>query len=263
MESELKRSDDKKLIRAQFNKQAENFSQWSVTQNREYLEAYFAFCRMLPEDSLLDVACGTGEFSLFAASRIYKAVGVDISDRMIELARHQASDSRVANATFLCRDVSSIPGDDDSFSIVICKSAFHHIHDYEKIIGEMVRCCQKGGRISIQDIVAFDNDHVNAFFEQMERQIDISHHVSLPKDFILDLYKRNNLTILSTFEIEIELNFKEYLGHANQSEECRTEIQRLLEIGLNDSEISTYFIVRNGILSFRRKVFMVLGKKER
>ena len=259
----MKRSDEKDLIRAQFNKQAENFSKWSVTQNEEYLEAYFTFCRMLPDDSLLDVACGTGEFSLFAAPRIYKAVGVDISDRMIELARHQASENRVANATFLCRDVSGIPWDDDSFSIVICKSAFHHIHDYEKIIGEMVRCCKKGGRISIQDIVAYENDHVNDFFEQMERQIDISHHVSLPKDFIQDLYKRNNLTILSTFEVEVELNLKEYLGHANQSEKCRTEIQRLLEIGLGDSEISEYFVAKDGGLSFRRNVFMVLGQKER
>jgi len=64
MESELKRSDEKELIRAPFNKQAENFSKWSVTQNEEYLEAYFTFCRMLQDDSLLDVACGTGEFSL-------------------------------------------------------------------------------------------------------------------------------------------------------------------------------------------------------
>jgi len=59
------------------------------------------------------------------------------------------------------------------------------------------------------------------------------------------------------------LNFQEYLGHANQSEECRAEIQRLLEIGLGDSEISEYFIAKDGVLSFRRNVFMVLGKKER
>ena len=249
------------IIKDQFNKQAENFSDWSVTQNRDYLQAYFTFCGMTPEDSLLDVACGSGEFSLFAAPRIRKAVGVDISDRMIELAQKRAFENKITNATFLCHDVTDVPCDDDSFSIVVCKSAFHHIHNYEKIIGEMIRCCKSDGRISIQDIVAYENDRVNDFFEQVERQIDISHHLTLSKNFIQDLYKRHDLTITSTFDVDVELNFKEYLGHAKQSEECRREIQKLLEIGLNDSEISEYFTAKNGELSFKRKVFLILGKK--
>jgi hypothetical protein len=61
--------------------------------------------------------------------------------------------------------------------------------------------------------------------------------------------------------VDVELNFKEYLGHAKQSEECRREIQKLLEIGLSDSEISEYFTAKNGELSFKRKVFLILGKK--
>jgi len=257
----LERTNINEIIRNQFNKQAENFSSWSVTQNKEYLQGYFTFCGMTQGDNLLDVACGSGEFSLFAAPHIKSAVGIDISDRMIELAQRQAFEKQINNVTFLCHNVSDIPCDDNSFSIVVCKSAFHHIDDYEKITGEMIRCCRSDGRISIQDIVAYENDHVNDFFERMERQIDISHHVSLSKDFIQGLYEQHNLTVTSTHEVGVELNFGEYLGHANQSDECRTEIQRLLETGLNDGQISEYFTTEDGELFFRRNVFMILGKK--
>lgn len=258
----MRKNTNNKIIRDQFNKQAEDFSKWSVTQNKEYHQAYFTFCGMTSDDSLLDVACGSGEFTLFAASRIRRAVGIDISERMIDLAQKNTSENRLTNVTFLCHDVSDIPCNDNSFSIVVCKSAFHHIHNYDEILAEMIRCCKNSGRISIQDIVAYENDHVNDFFEQLERHIDISHHVSLSKDFIRDLYKRHNVTITSTFEVNVDLNFKEYLAHAKQSEEGCAEIQRLLETGLNDREISQYFIEKDGDLYLQRNVFLILGKKE-
>ena len=258
----MRKNISNKIIRDQFNRQAEDFSKWSVTQNKEYHQAYFTFCGMTPDDSLLDVACGSGEFTLFAASRIRRAVGIDISERMIDLAQKNTSENRLTNVTFLCHDVSDIPCNDNSFSIVVCKSAFHHIHNYDEILAEMIRCCTNSGRISIQDIIAYENGDVNDFFEQIERHIDISHHVSLSKDFIRDLYKRHNVTITSTFEVNVDLNFKEYLAHAQQSEEGCTEIQRLLGTGLNDREISPYFSVKDGDLYFRRNVFLILGKKE-
>jgi ubiquinone/menaquinone biosynthesis C-methylase UbiE len=258
---ELGRIISNTIIRDQFNKQAENFSSWSVTQNKEYHQAYFTFLGMTSDDSLLDVACGSGEFTLFAASQIKGAVGVDISDRMIDLARKSASQNGPTNVTFLCHDVSDIPCNDNTFSIVICKSAFHHIHNYDGILVEMIRCCRDSGRISIQDIVAYENDHVNDFFEQIERLIDISHHVTLSKDFIRDLYTRHNVTITSTFEVSVDLNFREYLAHAKQSEEGLAEIRKLLETGLSDHKISQYFSVKDGDLYFRRNVFLILGEK--
>lgn len=259
---ELGRIISNTIIRDQFNKQAENFSSWSVTQNKEYHQAYFTFLGITPDDSLLDVACGSGEFTIFAASRIRRAVGIDISDRMVALAQKRASQNQLTNVSFVCNDVSDIPCDDNAFSMVVCKSACHHIHNYDGILAEMIRCCANGGKISIQDIVAYENGRVNDFFEQMERYIDISHHVTLSKGFILDLYQRHNVPTISTLEVTVELNFIEYLAHAKQSEEGHTAIQSLLETGLNDHEISSYFSVKDGDLYFRRNVFLILGKKE-
>jgi tRNA/tmRNA/rRNA uracil-C5-methylase (TrmA/RlmC/RlmD family) len=59
--------------------QAQTFSNWSVTKNEEYMHAYFEFIDLQKEDEMLDVACGTGEFSVFYARRIKGVHGIDIS----------------------------------------------------------------------------------------------------------------------------------------------------------------------------------------
>jgi len=56
--------DSKEIVKRQFDKQAQNFSNWSVTKNEAYMQAYFEFIDLQKKDELLDVACGTGEFSV-------------------------------------------------------------------------------------------------------------------------------------------------------------------------------------------------------
>lgn len=249
------------IVKKQFDKQAENFSNWPVTKNIEYQRAYFDFCGISPEDTLLDLACGTGEYATFAAPQVKFVHGIDISEGMIEIADKQAKEKGINNASFLCQAVERTPFEDESFSIIICRSAFHHFHDYEIIFDEMIRCCQKGGRISIQDIVSYSDAKVDDYFEEFEREVDISHHKSLDKEFIKGLYNQKNLKITNTFEVEVELNVQDYLGHAKQSEESKAKIGILLEKGLKDPDISRYFEIKDQILFFTRNVYLILGEK--
>jgi ubiquinone/menaquinone biosynthesis C-methylase UbiE len=249
------------IVKRQFDKQAKNFSSWSVTKNKEYQEAYFKFCEIVSQDTLLDFACGTGDYAIAAAPRVKYAYGVDISKGMIEIAKNKAEQLNVKNVSFLCNPVESTPFEDESFSIIMCRSAFHHFHAYGCIFDEMVRCCQTGGRISIQDIVAYPDEKIDNFFEEFEREVDISHHKTMSKEFIKTLYAQRSITIKKTFEVEVDLNFQDYIGHARQSEESKTRISKLLEKGLNDPDISKYFFIKDQNLFFKREVLGILGEK--
>jgi ubiquinone/menaquinone biosynthesis C-methylase UbiE len=254
-------SDLNEIIKMQFNIQAQKFSNWSVTRNDEYHRDYFEFCGINTKDRLLDVACGTGEFALFCAPKVKSVVGIDISQGMIDVANRQAKDQHIANVQFICHEVENIPLESDQFSIVVSKSAFHHFSAYDAVIGEMIRCCTKGGRISIQDIVVYENDNLNNYFEELEKLIDISHHKCVSKDFVVKLFEKNQLAIEKKFELEVDINFKEYIKHAIQSEENQKKIEQLLKMGLNDPEISKNFIIKDDELFFKRNVFLILGKK--
>ena len=254
--------DSKEIVKRQFDTQAQNFSNWSVTKNEEYMKAYFEFIDLRKVDELLDVACGSGEFSVFCARRIKRVHGIDISAGMIELANKLAQTNGLANVTFECHDVEHIPCADNSFSVVQCRSAFHHMENYSQVFKEMLRCCQPNGRIAVQDIMAYEDQKVDSFFEALEKEVDVSHNATLHRAEFIDLFDRNQVEVIRSFTVEIELNFREYLSHAHQSEDSREKIGDLLEKGLQDEDISR-FLYMNGdhVLVLKRAVFLILGNK--
>lgn len=250
------------IIKQQFNRQVQNFSNWPVTKNIEYLQAYFDFCGMNQHDTLLDVACGTGELAIFSAGKVASVLGVDISDQEIEFATGQAQANHLTNVRFICGDVEKIPCNPDSYSMVICKSAFHHFQNYRLVFAEMNRCCKNRGKISIQDIISYENPKVNDFFEGLEKKIDLSHHRTLSREAIVNLYHAAGLKIVNELRVEIELNFTEYLGHAVQAESSKATIESLLKTGLQDDEVQGYFGMKNDQLFFKRSVLLILGEKQ-
>ncbi len=255
-------SSSKLKVKKQFDLQAHSFSKWSVTKNEAYMQAYFEFIGFEKGDELLDVACGTGEFSVFCARRINGVHGIDISEGMIELAKKQACSGGLANITFACHDVESIPCASNSFSVVACRSAFHHMENYPQVFREMLRCCRPNGRLAVQDIMSYDDQKVNSFFEDLEKEIDVSHNATLTKGEFINLFDQNRVDVIRSMSVEIELNFRDYLSHAFQSQSSLEKIRDLLEEGLQDEDISRFlYLNKDEEPVFKRSVFLILGQK--
>ena len=89
--------DKKNITRQQFDLQADKFSNWAITRNMEYMKRYYEFCGIVKGDTLLDVACGTGEYAIFCAQKIKSVCGVDLSSKMIEVAVENAGKLKLEN----------------------------------------------------------------------------------------------------------------------------------------------------------------------
>jgi ubiquinone/menaquinone biosynthesis C-methylase UbiE len=249
------------IVKEQFNKQAEKFANWSIGKNIEYLNGYFDFCEIQPTDRLLDVACGPGVFTIFIAKRISETRGVDISDREIELANELIKEFGLSNVSFDCSDVERLPYNDNTYSIVVCKSAFHHFVNPESVFKEMIRCCEKGGKISIQDIVAYEDDYVNDFFETFDKLIDISHNRTLSELEFNKLHSDHKINMARTHRRDVDLNVKEYLEHAIHDEENQLKIDELLKKGQEDNRLSDFLFIKDNDLYFKRPVYFTVGIK--
>lgn len=94
---------------------------------------------------ILDLACGQGYFSKILADEGAKVTGVDISEKLIEIAKQKYNKS---NLNFLIRDGSNLEGiENDSFDIVIINMALHDIRHPAETLEELTRVIKTSGRL--------------------------------------------------------------------------------------------------------------------
>jgi SAM-dependent methyltransferase len=105
---------------------------------------------LMPGERVLDVACGTGIITLDAAARVSPGgavVGVDLSGRMIDLARRRATLGRPANVSFERMDAETLELPDNSFDVALCSLGLMYMPSPERALLEMRRILRPGGRL--------------------------------------------------------------------------------------------------------------------
>jgi demethylmenaquinone methyltransferase/2-methoxy-6-polyprenyl-1,4-benzoquinol methylase len=99
----------------------------------------------LPGSRVLDLATGTGDIAFAVQRRRARVVGLDVTKRMIELARVKAG--AAANVPeFLVGDMVSLPFAAGSFDLVTTGYGLRNVPDLTAAIDEMFRVLKPGGR---------------------------------------------------------------------------------------------------------------------
>jgi ubiquinone/menaquinone biosynthesis C-methylase UbiE len=105
-----------------------------------------------PGDGVLDVACGTGNFSREFARTVGAeglVVGIDVSETMLSRAVEDTRRAGVANTAYVRGDAQELPFVDQSFDAVCCFAAFHLFADPMRALDRMTAVLTPGGRIAI------------------------------------------------------------------------------------------------------------------
>lgn len=103
--------------------------------------------------TLLDVGCGTGITLGYVTDQFGPAVGVDVSENMIQEAAR-----RVPSCTFHAFDGTHLPAQDESFDLVYAINVFHHVPPAMRsaLLRDMARVTRKGGLV-----VLFEHNQLN------------------------------------------------------------------------------------------------------
>jgi len=92
------------------------------------------------DERVLEVACGTGRFSVMLAERGADVTGIDISGAMLGQAREKARAAGVADAVgFMRGDAARLPFPDDAFDVTFAVRFFHLADTPETFLSEMRR----------------------------------------------------------------------------------------------------------------------------
>lgn len=95
---------------------------------------------------VIDLACGTGNAALRAAALGARAVGVDASQRLLEVARGRARDQGV-EVDFREGDLLSLPLADCGADIVLSVFGVIFVSDPARALREIQRVLRPGGRV--------------------------------------------------------------------------------------------------------------------
>ncbi len=103
----------------------------------DYICSLFkAFDRM--PTLMLDLACGTGEFSNCFAERCVSVIGVDISYDMLSVAREKSAD-RGNDILYLCQDAAELDLYGTVDGAICCLDSLNHITDYDAFCKAIAR----------------------------------------------------------------------------------------------------------------------------
>ena len=134
-----------------FDKWPDRYDDWFQTPigalvKRYECELLLEFLQPHPGETILDVGCGTGVFSLDILSSGPRIVGLEISQPMLMRARQKAQGYPflpvIGNMMFL-------PFADGVFSKTVSVTALEFVQDAAAAIGELFRVTQKGGTIVV------------------------------------------------------------------------------------------------------------------
>jgi demethylmenaquinone methyltransferase/2-methoxy-6-polyprenyl-1,4-benzoquinol methylase len=114
----------------------------SYGQDARWKARLVAMAEVKAGERALDLACGTGDIAFAVADRGARTTGLDITHRMLQLAR-----LRKGSVTFLTGDMTSLPFASRTFDLVTTGYGLRNVPDLDAALAEIARVLKPGGRL--------------------------------------------------------------------------------------------------------------------
>ena len=140
----MPRLDDAAFVREQYASEenlAARKAAYATAEGPDAREVLFAAIAEAEPARVLEVGGGEGEL----AERIVRELGTDLvgldqSERMVEIQRAKGIDARVG-------DVQELPFDDADFDVAVAAWMLYHVPDLDRALAELARVLRPGGRL--------------------------------------------------------------------------------------------------------------------
>ena len=149
----LTQNKEKEIAFFDHHASSDEYNVFTPESNAQLIAAFQRLTGLPSGSRVIDLGCGSGLFTQLLQEAGYRAVGIDISPKLIELGRNTylGLDLRVG-------DAEALPFADGAFDGVLLSGLVHHFPDPRLLVAETYRVLRPGGRF-----MAFDPNRMNPF----------------------------------------------------------------------------------------------------
>jgi ubiquinone/menaquinone biosynthesis C-methylase UbiE len=258
---EVDAAQRKRRVQRQFGAHAERYAASPVHAHGLSLQRMVTLSDPQPADLVLDVAAAAGHTAMRFASHVRGVVAVDLTPETIAVARRLARERHVDNVAFARVDADQLPFPRNTFDIVTCRLALHHMPDARRAIAEMARVCRPGGQVVLADNIVPDNDDTAAWINAFESIRDPSHASLWPIAALAAIFEQAGLAIAARESLYKEMDFEGWAWRMAVPAPDRARLRAMLlaappavQRWLNPRE-------RSGNLEFNLIEAVVVGRK--
>lgn len=98
-----------------------------------------------PHMTVLEFGCGTGTTALLNSKYVSHIRAIDISSKMLDIAKSKASDAGITNVTFDLSDIESLNESGTLYDVIMGHSILHLLEDKESTIAKVHTLLKPGG----------------------------------------------------------------------------------------------------------------------
>jgi ubiquinone/menaquinone biosynthesis C-methylase UbiE len=124
---------------------------------------------------VLDLGCGGGHVSYRAAPLVAEVIACDITQSMLDAVARTAAERGLTNIVVRQAAAETLPFDDGSFDVVLCRFSAHHWQDMEAGLREARRVLRTRGRAVFVDSIAPEDRTLDTHLQAVELLRDVSH----------------------------------------------------------------------------------------
>ncbi len=162
---------------------------------------------------LLDIGTGPGTVPLLLGKLLPAAriVGVDLNQRMVEIAQNKKNESGLSNVDFKIMDANALAFGDNTLDMIISIDSLHHWKRPEAVFEEMYRCLKPSGEAWIYDGFSGSSDEdIDTYapglggwiFPHLTARLILSIHGFSQKEYETDIKNKVAKTRFRTFDCD-------------------------------------------------------------
>lgn len=159
-------------------------------------------------DLVLDIGCNNGQQTLKAAKVVKKIIGIDVDEKLLEIAKREAKRKRISNVTFLVVSAETkLKFRENSFDKVLFFDVLEHIENQNLALSEIWRVLKKDG------LLLLSVPNKNTSWKRLQRSVGLSyfsdpdHKREYSKAEITKLLENHKFTILKMSPVVFDTPF--------------------------------------------------------